>query len=96
MENTTQTPVVETAAPEAAPQAAPQAAPAAEAAAPQTPPRQRNVLYGDLVIPIPEGATREDIREVMTRSYPELANATMMDMPGGDVRFVASAGEKGR
>lgn len=59
------------------------------------PGRQRNVFYGDLVVPIPEGASREDIREVMLRAYPELANATMMDLPEGDVRFVMAAGEKG-
>ncbi|MGD0265643.1 MAG: hypothetical protein ABSD47_11935 [Candidatus Methylomirabilota bacterium] len=61
----------------------------------QTPTRQRKVFYGDLEIPIPDGATREDIREVMLRTYPELSNATMMDLPGGDVRFVQAAGEKG-
>jgi hypothetical protein len=68
------------------------APPAEEAAGPT---RQRKVFYGDLEIPIPEGATREDIREVMLRTYPELSNATMMDLPGGDVRFVLAAGEKG-
>jgi hypothetical protein len=69
------------------------AQPADQAA--QTPTRQRKVFYGDLEIPIPDGATREDIREVMLRTYPELSNATMMDLPGGDVRFVMAAGEKG-
>ena len=59
------------------------------------PTRQRKVFYGDLEIPIPDGATKEDIREVMLRTYPELSNATMMDLPEGDVRFVMSAGEKG-
>ena len=56
---------------------------------------QRQVFYGDLTIPIPDGATREDIREVMIRTYPELSNATMMDLPGGNIRFVMAAGEKG-
>jgi hypothetical protein len=69
-------------------------APPADQAA-QTPTRQRKVFYGDLEIPIPDGATREDIREVMLRTYPELSTATMMDLPGGDVRFVMAAGEKG-
>jgi hypothetical protein len=64
-------------------------------AAPAAETRQRSVVYGDLTIPIPEGATKEDIREVMLRTYPELSNATMMDLPGGDVRFVMAAGEKG-
>jgi hypothetical protein len=31
----------------------------------------------------------------MLRTYPELSTATMMDLPGGDVRFVMAAGEKG-
>ena len=56
---------------------------------------QRKVFYGDLEIPIPDGATREEIREVMLRTYPELSNATMMDLPEGDIRFVMAAGEKG-
>ena len=56
---------------------------------------QRQVFYGDLTIPIPDGASREDIREVMTRTYPELSNATMMDLPGGNLRFLLAAGEKG-
>ena len=57
--------------------------------------RQRQVFYGDLVIPIPADATPEDIRTVMLQTYPELSNATMMDLPGGDIRFVMAAGEKG-
>lgn len=72
-----------------APQAAPLAAPTTD------PTRQRKVFYGDLEIPIPPDASREDVREVMLRTYPELSNATMMDLPGGDVRFVMAAGEKG-
>ena len=73
-----------------------EAAPQTEAAPGEAgQPHQRTVFYGDLEIPIPEGATREDIREVMLRTYPELSNATMMDLPGGDVRFVMAAGEKG-
>jgi hypothetical protein len=64
-------------------------------AAPTAETRQRSVFYGDLTIPIPPDASREDIREVMLRTYPELSNATMMDLPGGDVRFVMAAGEKG-
>jgi hypothetical protein len=42
----------------------------------QTPIRQRKVFYGDLEIPIPHGATREHIREVMLRTYPELSNCS--------------------
>ena len=64
-------------------------------AAPATATRPRNVIYGDLTIEIPPDATPEDIRTVMLRTYPELSNATMMDLPGGDVRFVMAAGEKG-
>ena len=73
----------------------PEAAPAGAAGAAAGPTRQRKVFYGDLEIPIPDGATKEDIREVMLRTYPELSNATMMDLPEGDVRFVMAAGEKG-
>jgi hypothetical protein len=72
------------------------AAPAIETAPEaQTATRQRKVFYGDLEIPIPDGASKQDIRDVMLRTYPELSNATMMDLPGGDVRFVMAAGEKG-
>jgi len=66
-----------------------------QAAAPTTETRQRLVHYGDLEIPIPPTATPEDIRTVMLRTYPELTNATMMELPGGDVKFVMAAGEKG-
>jgi len=68
----------------------PQAAPTAGGTT-----RQRMVHYGDLEIPIPPTATPDDIRTVMLRTYPELSNATMMELPGGDVKFVMAAGEKG-
>ncbi len=71
----------------------PQAAPAAPTTEGTT--RQRFVHYGDLQIPIPPNATEQDIRTVMLRTYPELTNATMMELPGGDVKFVMAAGEKG-
>jgi hypothetical protein len=74
----------------------PETTPPGAAPGPQAgPTRQRKVFYGDLEIPIPDGVTKEDIREVMLRTYPELSNATMMDLPEGDVRFVMAAGEKG-
>lgn len=56
---------------------------------------QRWAIYGEAKVPISEGDTIAQVKEALSRHYPDLRNAEGYTDEEGNIRFRITAGTKG-